>query len=84
MRTLPLQGLEATGGKCYFPAEHDGQQPWRCCAAAARAGWRRYRRRRAAAMSSRRRSSMGIARVFLGCAKAAPVGRGHKHPHGKK
>jgi hypothetical protein len=22
--------------------------------------------------------------VFLGCAKAAPVGRGHEHPHGKK
>jgi hypothetical protein len=27
---------------------------------------------------------MGIARVFLGCAKAAPVGLGHEHPHGKK
>ena len=35
-------------------------------------------------MSSRRRSLMGIARVFLGCAKAAPAGRGHEHPHGKK
>ena len=22
--------------------------------------------------------------MFLGCAKAAPVGRGHEHPHGKK
>ena len=34
--------------------------------------------------SPRRRALMGIARVFLGCAKAALVGRGHKHPHGKK
>jgi hypothetical protein len=25
-----------------------------------------------------------MARVFLGCAKAAPVGRGHKHPHSLK
>ena len=58
------------------------------CAAIARqrrlSGWRCHRPRRAAAMSSRRRGSMGIARVFLGCAKAAPVGRGHEHPHGKK
>ena len=38
----------------------------------------------AAARSSRRRSLMGIARVFLGCAKAAPVGRGHKHPRSLK
>ena len=29
-------------------------------------------------------SRRGIARVFLGCAEAAPVRRGHKHPHGKK
>ena len=35
-------------------------------------------------MSPRRRALMGIARVFLGCAKAAPVGRGHEHPRGKK
>ena len=34
--------------------------------------------------SPRRRALMGIARVFLGCAKAALVGRGHEHPHGKK
>jgi hypothetical protein len=34
-------------------------------------------------MSSRRRKSGGIARVFLGCAKAAPVGRGHKHPRAR-
>ena len=26
---------------------------------------------------------MGIARVFLGCAKAAPVGRGHEHPRAR-
>ena len=26
----------------------------------------------------------GKAGVLLGCAKAAPVGRGHEHPHGKK